>query len=96
MALNISPLRWNGEPGPVEHAPDVSRHVGDGITVERLVAESGAAIVQRDDGKALRQLLDEGSRPRGRVEPISHDQDERRSFAAEAIGDVDSICADQS
>ncbi len=38
-----------------------------------------------------RECFDEGLRPGGGVQPIAHDQHERRPLALHAIGDIDAV-----
>jgi len=80
----------------VEQPADVARHVRDRIALDRPVASSCAAIVQRDDSETLRQLFNEGGRPRRRTEPIAHDQHERRPVALHLEGNVDAIHAGET
>src|SRR6266436_3277860 len=67
------------------------RDIRNGIALDRLVAQPGAAIVQGDNGELPRQCFDEGLRPSGGVQPVAHDQHERRPPALHAIGDMDAV-----
>src|SRR6516225_2026537 len=75
----------------VEKSTEIASQVRDRVTYDRLVAQSRAAIVQRDHGEPLSQLFDEGRRPRSRIEPIAHHQNKRRPLALHAVSDPDTV-----
>src|SRR5262249_56765069 len=70
---------------------NVAREIRNGVAMHRLITQSRAVIIQRDDGEAARQLLNKGRRPCSRVEAIAHYEYKRRALSAYAVGYSDAV-----